>query len=133
MDKYNNLIVDLMVIQGYARDLHYNVADYSIHLFADRVNEGLDDFIDEIKETCLLAKGIKVLRSYEYYQKVSHALIIDEISLQSLKKILLDVLTKIEYVGNISVGDSDLLGRIGNKLQNSLGILNILLKDNNNV
>ena len=46
MDNYNNLIINLMVIKGYAKDLHYNIPDYSIHLLADRIQDGLDDFID---------------------------------------------------------------------------------------
>lgn len=133
MDKYNILIVYLMVIKGYAKDLHYNIADYSIHLFADRVNEGLDDFIDEIKENCLLAKGNKVLRTYEYYQKASNTLVTDKISLETLKYTILDILVEIENIKDLSIGDGDLLGRIGNKLQNDLGILNILLKDKDNV
>lgn len=133
MDKFNDLIVNLMVLQGYAKDLHYHVSDYSIHLFADRAQDGLDDFIDEIKENCIISKGYRVLKSYEYYDKASRTLLTSEISLNGLKNITLDVLVGLEAIRNVSMGDSDLLGRIGNKLQNNLGILNILLKGKENV
>lgn len=132
MNKYNDLIVNLMVIKGYAKDLHYNIADYSIHLLADRVQDGLDDFIDEIKENCLLAKGYDVLRSHEYYSKAASVLS-NQIILEDLKGFILDALHDLELINNISVGDSDLLGRIGAKLQNDLGVINIILKGNKNV
>lgn len=129
MDKFNNLIINLMAIEGYAKDLHYNIADYSIHLFADRVQEDLSGFIDEIKENCLLAKGKDVLKSSEYLLNASK-LIPNNISLDELKNLLVDVLVVLEQIKDVSIGDDDLLGRIGNKLQNSLGVLNIILKEN---
>lgn len=130
MDKFNNLIIHLMAIEGYAKDIHYNIADYSIHLFADRVQEDLSDFIDEIKENCILAKGGEVLRSHEYYNQASRTLITDKITLEDLKYMLVDTLVILEQINELSLGDGDLLGRIGNKLQNNLGILNIILKEN---
>lgn len=129
MDKFNNLIIYLMAIEGYAKDIHYNISDYSIHLFADRAQENLSDFIDEIKENCLLAKGKDVLKSSEYLLNASK-LIPNNISLNELKNLLVDVLVALEQINELSLGDGDLLGRIGNKLQNNLGILNIILKEN---
>lgn len=129
MDKFNNLIIHLMAIEGYAKDIHYNIADYSIHLFADRVQDDLSDFIDEIKENCILAKGKDVLKSSEYLLNASK-LIPNNISLNELKNLLVDVLVVLEQINELSLGDGDLLGRIGSKIQNNLGVLNIILKDN---
>lgn len=129
MNKINDLIICLMAIEGYAKDIHYNIADYSIHLFADRIQEDLSDFIDEIKENCLLAKGKDVLKSSEYLLNASK-LIPNNISLNELKNLLVDVLVVLEQINELSLGDSDLLGRIGNKMQNNLGVLNIILKEN---
>lgn len=125
MDK---LIVLLMAIEGTSKNVHYEIADYSIHLLADRMQEDLNGFIDEIKENCILAKGQKVKNSSYYLQEASKY-VIDDISLLAIRNIVIDTLVHLESLTGISVGDSDLLGRIGTKLQNDLAILNIVLGD----
>ena len=125
MDK---LIVLLMAIEGTSKNVHYEIADYSIHLLADRMQEDLNGFIDEIKENCILSKGQKVKNSSYYLQEASKY-VVDDISLLAIRNIIIDTLMHIESLTFISVGDSDLLGRIGTKLQNDLAILNIVLGD----
>lgn len=125
MDK---LIVLLMAIEGTSKNVHYDIADYSIHLLADRMQEDLNGFIDEIKENCILAKGQKVKNSSYYLQEASKY-VVDDISLLAIRNIVIDTLVHLESLTGVSVGDSDLLGRIGTKLQNDLAILNIVLGD----
>lgn len=125
MDK---LIVLLMAIEGTSKNVHYEIADYSIHLLADRMQEDLNGFIDEIKENCILSKGQKVKNS-SYYLSEASKYVVDDISLLAIRNIVIDTLMHIESLTFISVGDSDLLGRIGTKLQNNLAILNIVLGD----
>ena len=48
--KINYLIACLLALQGQAKNVHYNTRDYGIHLFADRVQEEIDGFMDELKE-----------------------------------------------------------------------------------
>lgn len=125
MDK---LIVLLMAIEGTSKNVHYEIADYYIHLLADRMQEDLNGFIDEIKENCILAKGQKVKNS-SYYLSEASKYVVDDISLLAIRNIVIDTLVHLESLTGISVGDSDLLGRIGIKLQNDLAILNIVLGD----
>lgn len=69
MEKINKLIAYLIAIANYAKDIHYSCkgeAFYSKHLLADRIQDGLYDFIDQIKETCLLGNDILPLPSGEY-------------------------------------------------------------------
>ena len=128
MDQMNKLIVYLMAICGCCKNLHYNIPDYGIHLFADRVQDGLDEFIDEIKENCILAVGDEVLNSSEYFVMAAKTTP-DVVSLNSLKDLLVETLQQLELQSEkLSLGSGDLLGRIGNHLQNSLGVLNILEK-----
>lgn len=129
MDKINNLIIHLMAIYGISKDIHYTFPDYSIHLLSDKIQDGLFDFIDEIKENLLIAKNKIVLKSHEYYLETSK-IKNDSIDLINLKNVIIDTLVILEQINELSLGDGDLLGRIGNKLQNSLGVLNIILKEN---
>lgn len=128
MDKINNLITHLLALEGIAKNIHYHIADYGVHLFSDRVQENLSGFIDELKENCLLAKNKSVLNSSIYFLEASK-LISDIKTLDYLKVILIDSLVILEQIVETSKGDEDLLGRIGSDLQNSLGVLNILLGD----
>ena len=114
-----------MAVQGYCKDLHYNIPDYSIHLLMDRIQQDLFDFIDEIKENWILAKGNKPLDSSQYYAETVR-LLPSAKQLDLLKALLIDALEKVEEAKGETIGDGDLLGRIGSNLQNSLGILNIL-------
>lgn len=126
--KINYLIACLLALQGQAKNVHYNTKDYGIHLFADRVQEDIDDFMDELKENYLLAHGHKVKSSSVYLAEAS-TYVKDNNDLLSIKPILIKCLTALEQVQNMSMGDNDLLGRIGDNLQNSLGLLNMLTGD----
>ena len=128
MEKFNKLITYLMAIEGKAKDIHYNCpgADfYGKHLFADRIADGLDDFIDQIKETCILGKGYKPLFANEYLRQAS-ALINGSIEFATLYNLIVDCLQLIETFNGVSRGDSKLLDDIANKLQNDKGLLQIM-------
>lgn len=127
----NELIAYLMAIEGKAKDIHYSCYGedfYGKHLFADRIADGISDFIDQIKETCLLGKGIKPLYAYQYYKEADKKLNMDA-TFQSLLQLILDCLVHIEQINDVSRGDSKLLDDIANKLQNDKGLLHIMLGD----
>lgn len=127
----NELIAYLMAIEGKAKDIHYSCSGedfYGKHLFADRIADGISDFIDQIKETCLLGKGIKPLYAYQYFKEADKKLNMDA-TFQSLLQLILDCLVHIEQINDVSRGDSKLLDDIANKLQNDKGLLHIMLGD----
>lgn len=131
MNDFNLLIAFLMAIEGKAKDIHYTCSGedfYGKHLFADRIADGIDDFIDQIKETCLLGKGIKPLYAYQYYKEADKKLNADA-TFRSLLNLILDCLAHIEGMSNVSRGDSKLLDDIANKLQNDKGLLHIMFGD----
>ena len=129
MDGFNKLIVLLMAIEGKAKDIHYTCSGanfYGNHLFADRVADGMDDFIDQIKETCLLGKNVRPLSSRQYFVQASQ-IIDEEKTFRSLYKLILDCLILIEKIENVSRGDNKVLDDIAGKLQNDKGLLQIML------
>ena len=138
MDDFNNLIVLLMAIEGKAKDIHYTCSGadfYGKHLFADRIADGISDFIDQIKETCLLGKGDKPLLASEYYTLASKIyeqddrLINNEPTFMSMHNLILACLVHIEEIQDVSRGDSKLLDDIANKLQNDKGLIKIMIGD----
>lgn len=133
MNDFNTLIAFLMAIEGKAKDIHYTCSGddfYGKHLFADRIADGIDEFIDQIKETCLLGKGTKPLFAYQYFKMADDKLNADT-SFKSLLNLILDCLAHIENMNNVSRGDSKLLDDIANKLQNDKGLLHIMFGDYN--
>lgn len=131
----NNLICQLIAIQNYCKDIHYNCkgdAFYSKHLLADRVQENISEYIDQVKEVFFLPAFKEPLSSAEYLRKA--AAIIppiedDRANFTSLAKLLTLALQEIEEIKGLTVGEENLIGTIAQDLQNSLGLVNMQFKD----
>ena len=124
----DNLIVHLMAISHYAKDIHYNCAGanfYGNHLFADRIAENLSEYIDQLKEICLLGHQLKPLRANIYLYRVSDVIPLS-ISFRVMKNMLIETLDLIENIKEISKGDENLLGAIAQDIQNNVGLINIM-------
>lgn len=128
MEKINNLIIYLTAISNYAKDIHYNCTGenfYGNHLFADRINENLSEYIDQLKEICLLGHNIKPLKSSEYLAQAANK-IPQDINFSQMSELILNTLSLIETITEVSKGDENLLGAIAQDLQNNLGLINIM-------
>lgn len=132
MNQFNQLIIYLLAIQNYAKDLHYSVygeAFYGMHLFADRIYDPIADFIDDIKEKCLLFEQKEPLPSNEYLKEAS--LIIPDRTDNNVKnwdnmrELHIKVLVFIESMNELSPGEANLIGNIAETLNQNLGLLNL--------
>ena len=127
-EKIDSLIVYLMAISNLAKDIHYNCKGenfYGNHLFADRINENLGEYIDQVKEICLLGHGLKPLYSSEYLNRAAQTVPI-EVSFSSISELMLNTLMLIETINDTSKGDENLLGAIAQDIQNNKGLINIM-------
>lgn len=70
VNQINNIIVDIMVILNFAKDIHYSCKEYGDHLLSDRVIQDLD-IVDDIKENILLGNNASVPVSSLYLSKAS--------------------------------------------------------------
>ena len=136
MDKINNLIAGLLAIANYAKDIHYNSKGdsfYAKHLLADRVQENLPDYIDRLKEVCLLGNNEAALSSSEYLRKA--IILLPEISnsdkdnFKRLAELVITNLALIEHLSELTKGEENLVGAIAEDLQNSLGLINRQIKE----
>lgn len=127
-DDIDSLIIRLTAIENYAKDIHYNCYGddfYGKHLFADRIGDNLADYIDQLKEVCLLGHGFKTLPSKDYLLGATKV-IPDNISFDVMRTLIVDTLEGIENIKGISKGDENLIGAIAQDLQNNLGLINIM-------
>lgn len=130
-NKIDNLITHLMAISHYAKDTHYNCSGdnfYSNHLFADRITDNLNDYIDQVKEICLLGHKISPLHSDEYLSRAAK-LVPTGADFRQMRELLTDTLEIIEHITGVSKGDDNLLGAIAQDLQNNIGLINIMYGD----
>lgn len=135
MEKVNNLICSLIAIQNFCKDIHYNCkgdAFYSKHLLADRVQENLSEYIDQIKEICFLGNDVETLPSAEYLLKATSFIPAiqedDKANFKSLENLIVVTLGTIQELKGTK-GEENLYGNIAQDLQNSLGLINRQIKD----
>ena len=125
----DNLIINLMAISHYSKDIHYNCTGddfYGKHLFADRIHDNLSDYIDQLKEICLLGHQQDPLHSSVYLEQCSK-IIPDGADFRKLERLMLNTLQLIEQIADISKGDENLIGAIAQDIQNNIGLINIML------
>jgi DNA-binding ferritin-like protein len=139
MENINKLICCLMAIQYFAKDIHYSCkgeAFYGKHLLADRIYDGLDDFIDGIKETCLLGNDILPLHSGEYLIRATSLIPAieynDKKDFESMQKLLVDCLVLMQEMlqeKDTPRAEVSLVDGIAQNLQQKLGLVNLQVKD----
>lgn len=134
MEKVNRLIAQLNAIANFCKDIHYNSkgdAFYSKHLLADRVQDNINEYIDQIKEICIIGSNEKTLPSKEYLlQAIKFIPAItenDQENFKSLENLLVMTLANIEHLEGTK-GEENLFGAIAQDLQNSLGLINRQVK-----
>lgn len=132
-ENFDNLIVHLLAIANYAKDIHYNCSGpnfYGDHLFADRFIGNIYEYIDQIKEICLLGHNFKPLHSSIYLNQASE-IIPQGADFKLIRTLMVDALIIIEQMRDISRGDENLIGAIAQDIQNNIGLINIMFGDMN--
>lgn len=132
MTDINKLICYLIAIQNFAKDIHYSCygeAFYGKHLFADRLQEDLYDYVDQIKEICLLGEEISPLPSGEYLKGAAEIIPLryednDQQNFILMQNLLVECLSLIESFENLTKGEENLIGNIAQDLQQRLGLVN---------
>ena len=138
MENINKLICYLLAIANFAKDIHYTCkgdAFYGKHLLADRIYEGLYDFIDGLKEICLLGNEILPLPSGEYLAYTMNLLPIvetdDNKNFQNMQKLLVDCLVLMQEMlqdTDTPRAEVSLIDGIAQDLQQKLGLINLQVK-----
>lgn len=136
------LVALLEAIRIYAKDCHYSFTGVDWigkHKYMDDITDPLSDWIDELKESVILSRGIKVPRGTEINtmaaEYVPETLPMDnsETLLRNLRAIISMAIDQINRLSaEASAGDSDLYGRIASHLQKHQGLLNLALKEIDN-
>lgn len=132
----NELIAYLTVIKGYAKNIHYTCHSesfYGKHIFADLISEPIAEFIDKIKEVCLLGhfpEGERPLETSKYdkmagllYPDTSET--DDKANFKRIQELIITTLDLIEKMEGLTKGEENLIGAIAEHLQQMNGLLNL--------
>lgn len=130
MESINNLIIRLIAIENFCKDIHYNSKGdsfYSKHLLADRIQENLSDYLDQIKEVCILGSDEKTLPSGEYLSRATSLIPVieksDKENFKKLENLIIDTLALLEGMEDSTKGEENLYGAIAQDLQQSIGLI----------
>ena len=127
----NGLISRLIAIKETAKGIHYTcIGDnaFAVHLLADRVADGIDDFIDSCKES-ILGADTYPLSSKEYLTVAINMIPI--INIGKTKENLVNLYNLIDltlqYIDSMEIdkADENLVGNIAEKLKNNKGLINL--------
>lgn len=130
-EQIDNLIVNLMVIQNFSKDIHYTChgdAFYSKHLLVDKFN--FDEAIDLLKECCLLGNGDRPLTSKEYLGRAFNLIPSPEVktdkeNFAELNSLIFETLGLIDNMQDLSKADENVIGGIAQDLQQYKGLVNL--------
>ena len=134
------VLVYLLAIQSQAKNIHYNCVGgnfFGDHLLADRIFDGIQDLMDEINENYFMGKEEKAPNQKKLLADASElipeTILVGDmiIAFTQLDKLILSCIDELETVSaleSITVGDSDLIGRICSDLQKKHGFLWLRLK-----
>ena len=132
----NDIIVKLMVIANFAKDVHYTCKGegaYGKHLLADLVHDDISDFIDGLKENALLGQHELPLPSKQYLKMASEqtpdVAESDVANFNTLASIIDDLRKMLEDTEAKTRGIASLFDSIGEHLDKAYGLIWIQVRD----
>ena len=132
----NEIIVKLMVIANFAKDIHYTCKGegaYGKHLLADLVHDDIDDFIDELKENAILGQHELPLPSKQYLKMASeqtpNVAESDVANFSTLASVIDDLRKALETTETKTRGVASLFDNIGEHLDKAYGLIWIQVRD----
>ena len=133
---FTNLIVMLMAIANYAKDIHYTCAGqaaYSKHLFADLLQDDLYDFIDDLKENAYLGQQKYPESSRVYLLAAARMIpsidVEDKQKFEMIAELIDETRIMLEQIEAPTRGIGSLLDNICEHLDKCCGLLYLQTRD----
>ena len=133
-EQIDNLIVQLIVIKEFSKDIHYTChgeAFYAKHLLVDKFD--WDSHLDLLKECCLLGNDERPKTSKEYLELAAENLRIpkekdDKDNFAILYDFINVALIGINAMQDLSKADENVIGGIAQDLQQYKGLINLQIE-----
>ena len=133
-EQIDNLIVALIAIDNFSRDIHYTAhsdAFYAKHLLVDKFN--FSDATDLLIECCLLGHDERPNASQYYLEQASRLIIEpkendDRINFIFLNGLIERTLEAIDNMTDLTKADENVIGGIAQDLQQYKGLINLQIE-----
>lgn len=134
-EQIDDLIVKLIAIREFSKDIHYTChgeSFYAKHLLVDKFD--WDEHIDLLKECCLLGNDERPKASKEYLRMAQGELLTpeetdDKENFAILYALIDGALIGIKHMQDLSKADENVIGGIAQDLQQYKGLINLQVED----
>lgn len=126
------ILIILIAIKQYIKQYHWQAKSYQEHILADKLEEDIDDYIDEVAELSVVGEyDDKQLKAKDLLAKASQVVKDDsQADLMSLAKLFVELGESVnafeEKAG--ALGLKDLCGRLSNTIMRKVYLINLQLK-----
>lgn len=127
-----NILIILIALKQYIKQYHWQAKSYQEHILADKLEEGLEDYIDEVAELSVvidlsdesLKANILLGKASLYLEGKGKA------DLLNIAQVLSDLGDEIDRVNDKAeaLGIKDLCGRLSNSLLRKIYLIQLQAK-----
>lgn len=127
-----NILIILIALKQYIKQYHWQAKSYQEHILADKLEEGLEDYIDEVAELSVvidlsdesLKANVLLGKASLYLEGKGKA------DLLNIAQVLSDLGDEIDRVNDKAeaIGIKDLCGRLSNSLLRKIYLIQLQAK-----
>lgn len=121
------ILITLIAIKQYIKQYHWLAKSYQEHILADKLEEDLEDYIDEVAELSLVTETPNVEAKHLLGEATSFLNGKDKSDLNTLADLFIDLQEQLQSLNPEILGISDLAGRLSNTILRKLYLIQLQL------
>ena len=123
------LLIILVALKQVIKQYHWLAKSYQEHILADKLEEDLEDYSDEVAELALVVDQTVNVEAKHLLERAANYLNGKPVDLQSLGELFTELLEHLQSVNDQSklLGISDLTGRLSNSVLRKLYLIKLQL------
>ena len=121
------LLISLIALKQSIKQYHWLAKSYQEHILADKLEEDLEDYIDEVAELSLVTETPNVEAKHLLGEATSLLNGKDKVDLNTLADLFIDLQEQLQSLKPELLGISDLAGRLSNTILRKLYLIKLQL------
>ena len=123
------ILFTLIALKQYIKQYHWQAKSYQEHILADKLEEDLEDYIDEVAELSLVTETPNVEAKHLLGEATSFLNGKDKADLSTLGELFAELLEELQSVNEQVklLGIADLTGRLSNSVLRKLYLIKLQL------
>ena len=121
------ILFTLIALKQYIKQYHWQAKSYQEHILADKLEEDLEDYIDEVAELSLVTETPNVEAKHLLGEATSFLNGKDKADLNTLADLFIELQEQLQSLKPELLGVSDLAGRLSNTILRKLYLIQLQL------